>query len=77
MNLTEDEKLVITHALTGGQGKVCKNRFVVEPGDDSWESLNHLVELKMMRRIMPSGLDGATFKVTTYGAHAVGLSLPV
>ncbi len=74
--LTEQERSIITHALTGSNrnGKVYRNYFLTDDGDPELEAL---VQRGYMRRgaVINEGVD-RYYRVTDMGALAVGLHLP-
>jgi len=78
MELTEQHRQVLRHALTGSSGtdEVYRNYFAAAPGHHDWEVLTGLVMAGLMRVGEPvPGQTHRYFHCTAAGAHAVGLVL--
>lgn len=73
--ITEQERDVMRHALTGGTSSVYRNVFAAEPGHDDLPAIVRLVNMTLMRR---GRSDGAMtyYHCTALGAAAVHLHLP-
>lgn len=70
--LTEHEKHIMVHALTGsGDGQVYRNYYMLPSSCHGIEDIWHLCELGLMEYTGDS-----TYSCTRAGAHAVGLRLP-
>jgi hypothetical protein len=78
IDLSEEERRVLVHALTGSypDGKVCRNFYAASTGHHWARELNRLVAEKLMRVGNKYGKDGNYYHCTAAGAAAVGLRLP-
>ncbi len=77
--LTHEEREVLTHALTGGRGKVYRNYYAVAAGSTYGQICRDLVLRGLMSATEGDGWGEPMFRyymVTQAGAHAVGLHLP-
>ncbi|HEX5520399.1 MAG TPA: hypothetical protein VFX29_01840 [Longimicrobiaceae bacterium] len=79
MELSENERHVLIHTLTGSHpnGKVYRNYYAAGPGHHSEQHLGRLCDLGLMRRgrTFNDGQD-QYYHCTQAGAAAVGLALP-
>lgn len=78
IELTEREKKVLMHTLTGSSGKrkSYRNYYAASKGHHSMQELEQLVEKGAMVRGHEYGDEGHYYHCTEAGATAVGLSLP-
>lgn len=77
--LTEGEKHVLVHSLTGsGDGEVYRNYFAAERGHHDMPHLQRLLALGLMTKGRSYSEDhqGYYYHCTEAGAAAVGLHLP-
>lgn len=68
--LTEAERHVLVHTLTGGTGRVYRNHFVADDGHSDMPTLQSLTSKGLMVR-----RASELFHATAAGAAAVGLRL--
>lgn len=80
MELTDQHRQVLRHALTGSSGtdRVYRNYFAAAAGHHDWLALNELVVSGLMRvgKPVPGAAGSQYFHCTHAGALAVGLHLP-
>lgn len=77
--LTEGEKHVLVHSLTGsGDGKVYRNYFAASPGHDDLPHIRRLLARGFMVKGRCYSNDGQSYyyHCTAAGAAAIGLQLP-
>jgi hypothetical protein len=79
MELTEKQKHVMTHTLTGSNGKARSHRnfFAASKGHHSMSELETLVNSGFMIVGEKYGENGNYYHCTESGAKAVGLKLPL
>lgn len=77
MELSDQHRHVLRHALTGSSGtdEVYRNYFAAAPGHHDWQALTELVMAGLMRvgDAVPGAGGSRYFHCTAAGAHAVGL----
>jgi hypothetical protein len=76
--LTEQEKQILRHALTGGTKEVYRNHFVAGPGHTDYAACESMAERGLMIKYYSPLLDvdDKYFRCTAEGAAKVGLTLP-
>lgn len=76
MQLSEKEKRVLIHSLTGSKKErvVYRNHYCASPGHHSWEELQYLVKKGAMISGRQIENGSRFFHVTEKGAQAVGLT---
>ena len=76
--LSDNERHVLTHALTGGvKTEVYRNFFAAELDTENWQACLDLVQKGLMYRYANSKVlkNVVYFHATKEGAEAVGLSI--
>lgn len=77
MELTQPQRRVLRHALTGSSGteEVYRNYFAAAPGHHDWETLLTLVAegLMYVGKTVPGQNGTRYFHCTAAGARSVGL----
>ena len=77
IDLTDAEKNVLVHTLTGSKPsrKVYRNFFAADQGHNDMEHIARLVEMGLMIKGKMFNSDGNYFHCTNSGAAIVGLQL--
>ena len=77
IDLTDAEKNVLVHTLTGSQPsrEVYRNFFAADQGHHDMEHITRLVEMGLMIKGKKFGGDGHYYHCTNSGAAIVGLQL--
>ena len=76
MKLSDNEKLTLTHTLTGSQGRgAYRNYYAAGKHHHNAETLAALVDKGMMKKGAKYE-DGYYYHATVAGAEAVGLDFP-